>query len=148
MLFVLFYVRDECYAIAGKKVVEVVPCVKMRKLPKTPAYVAGLLNYRGVGVPVLDLCALFSGDGCSSLMSSRILLVTLRDEKGVEHTLGLLAENVTDTVDCDPDEFSATGITNPETPFLGDIATIKERIVQRIEIDALLPKPVRETLFR
>jgi chemotaxis-related protein WspB len=74
--------------------------------------------------------------------------VAFRDDRGAEHTLGLMAENVTDTIECDPDEFSPPGISSPETPYLGEIATLKDRIVQRIEVDALLPKNVRDTLFR
>lgn len=148
MLFVLFHVKGECYAIAGRQVVEIVPWAKLRRIPKTPAYVAGLLNYRGTGVPVLDLCALFTGEGCGAVLSSRVMLVAYRDDKGGDHVLGLMAENITDTLDCDPKRFVPAGIENPDAPYLREVATLRDRIVQRIDVNALLPAKVRESLFR
>ncbi len=148
MLFVLFHVKGECYAIAARDVIEIVPMVRLRVIPKSPGYIAGLLNYRGTGVPVVDLCALFTSESSRVLLSSRLMLVRFRDDKRRDHVLGLLAENITDTVDCDPAEFAACGVSTADTPYLGDIATLRDRIVQRIEVDALLTKAVRENLFR
>lgn len=148
MLFVLFHVKGECYAVSARQIVEIVPMARLRVIPKTPNYVAGLLNYRGAGIPVLDLCALFANVACQALISSRVMLVNFRDDRGGEHVLGLMAENVTDTVEYNAADFGTCGITGPDTPYLGDIATLGDRIVQRIDVNALLPPPVREALFR
>jgi chemotaxis-related protein WspB len=148
MLFVLFHVRGESYAIAATQVVEIVPKVKLRSIPKSPDYVAGLLNYRGIGVPVLDLCALFAGKRCTSLFSSRIVLVNVRDEGDAVRVLGLLAERVVETIERTAEDFRASGVSNASAPYLCDVVTVDERLVQRIDVDALLPDGVRGTLFR
>jgi chemotaxis-related protein WspB len=148
MLFVLIHVRGESYAIAATQVVEIVPKVKLRSIPKSPDYVAGLMNYRGAGVPVLDLCALFAGKRCKSLFSSRIVLVNLRDGGASGRVLGLLAERVVETIERSADDFHASGVSNASAPYLSEVATVDERLVQRIDVDALLPDTVRGTLFR
>lgn len=147
MLYVLFQVREESYAVPAGQVIEIVPAARLRKLPKAPEYVAGLLNWRGTGVPVLDLCALFVGEACARVFSSRIVLVDYRDSHGAGHALGLLAENVIDTLECDPAAFAPAGISSAQAPWLGDVLTRHERLVQRIDVDRLLPQSVRDALF-
>lgn len=147
MLYLLFQVRDESYAVSARQVVEVVPAAKLRKQPKAPEFIAGLLNWHGTGVPVLDLCALFASGACARTMSSRIVLVNYRDGRGDVHVLGLFAENVVETLECDDTRFAPSGIKNPLTPWLGDVVTQNERLVQRVEVDRLLPQNVRDALF-
>ena len=58
MLFLLFQLGSDRYAIDALRVVEVLPCVQVKQIPHAPAGIAGVINYRGAPVPVLDLCLL------------------------------------------------------------------------------------------
>ena len=51
MLVLLFYLGDVMYTMKCEKVREVAPLVKLKEMPHTPDYFAGLFNYRGVIVP-------------------------------------------------------------------------------------------------
>jgi chemotaxis-related protein WspB len=61
MLFLLFQLGKERYALQASRVVEVVPLLELKQLPQAPKGVAGIINYRGRPVPVVDLCALTLG---------------------------------------------------------------------------------------
>lgn len=146
MLMLLFYIGNERFAFGCDRVIEVIPRVNLKKIAHTPDYVAGMLNFRGVPVPVVDLCMLIEGRPCISRLHSRIILLKYPGEAGVTTILGLMAERVTQTVYHEPAEFIDSGIRIKETPFLDGVLTDKEGIIQRIMLDQLF-EMVRETLF-
>jgi len=148
MLFLLFHVNDESYAVDVRDVTEVVPRVKLRSIPKAPAYVAGLLNYRGDSVPVLDLCVLLHDRECAAVFSSRIVLVKYPDARGAERVLGLLAEQVTDTLQCEAGDFHPSTLVHTSAPYLREVTTHRDHLVQRVEISALLAHEVQALLFQ
>jgi chemotaxis-related protein WspB len=147
MLYILFSLGNDRYALDSSYVVEIVPRVELWQVPKAPAHVAGMLRYRGQLVPVLDLCWLMHGQSCPARLSTRILLVRYPGEPGLSHILGLMVERVTDTLTAHEVTFTPTGMTTEEAPYLGDIATDAHGMIHRIRIEALLPVPMRVTLL-
>ena len=81
MLYLLFSLGTQRYAVPAKRVVEVLPLVEVRQIPRSPAGVAGLFNYRGQLVPLIDLCELVVGLPAIPWLSTRILLVSDCGEK-------------------------------------------------------------------
>ena len=63
------------YAIDVARIVEIVPRVELRPIPHAPAFLAGLLGYRGKVVPVIDLGLLLDAAPCRDRLSTRIILV-------------------------------------------------------------------------
>ena len=149
MLALVFSLGETRYAVDSHKVLEVVPVAHLKAVPKAPPYVAGLLNYRGVVVPVIDLCQLAGGAPCRRVLSSRILLVKYRGSAS-EHTLGVMAESVTDTVHVEEESLADSGIHIDEAAYLGRlaVATDDASMLQLVEVDELIPSDVRDALFR
>ena len=147
MLFVQFKVNDNKYILDVEDIVEIVPYVKLKRIPKAPDYVAGLLNYRGGSVPVLDVCRLMSDMPCEAKLSSRIALVNFRDDN---HTIciGLLIEHLTETVRYEESDFSDTGVTVEESAYLGKVVIDDNRIVQLVNISEIVPKEAHDILFQ
>ena len=75
MLVLQFYLGDVMYVIKCERVREVAPMVALKKMPHAPDCVAGLFNYRGMIVPVIDLRQLIHGVPCQLRLSTRIILV-------------------------------------------------------------------------
>src|ERR1035437_3945760 len=88
MLFLLFQLGKERYALQASRVVEVVPLLELKQLPQAPKGVAGIINYRGRPVPVVDLCALTLGQPAAERFSTRIFIVNYPDDRGTNHLLG------------------------------------------------------------
>jgi len=103
MLLLLFRLAEETYAMAGREVAEVVPMLPIRKLPMTPSFVRGAVNYRGRQVPVVDLGLLIDDTPCPPAMSTRIILVHFTLPDGGAELVGMLAQGVTETVQTPPD---------------------------------------------
>jgi len=147
MLYLLLRMGTERYALEARRIVEVVPLVMLRPLPHTPDYVAGLFDYRGSWVPVIDLCQLTRGLPCASHQTTRIILVNYPGADGHIHILGLLAEQVTETIKLKDTDFHPAGIQVPAAPYLGELVKSADTLVQHLEIEHVLPDALRQTLF-
>src|SRR5215471_14522815 len=75
MLFLLFQLGNDRYALEARRVVEAVPLLELTRLPQAPKGVAGIFNYRGHPVPAIDLCELTLGVAASERFSTRIIIV-------------------------------------------------------------------------
>jgi len=146
MLFMQFKINDNKYILEARDIIEIVPYANLKRIPKAPAYVAGLLNYRGDSVPVIDICFLMSDKPCEPKLSSRIALVNCKDDS---HSIcvGLLVEHLTETVRYDESDFSDSGVTIEESPYLGKVVVDDNRIVQLINIRELIPEAAKDMLF-
>ncbi len=148
MLFLLFQLGKDHYALEASQVVEVLPLVDTKQVPQAPASVAGIFNYRGMPVPVIDLSELTLNRPSERRLSTRIILVNYVDETGAKHLLGLIVEKATETLQREPAAFTSSGITNEGAAYLGPVTVHPRGLIQWIEIDKLLPASVRDMLFR
>ncbi len=147
MLFLLFQLGKDRYALEASRVVEVVPLLEMRQLPQAPRGVAGIFNYRGRPVPAVDLSALTLGQPASERFSTRIIIVNYPDGQGTNRLLGLIAEHATETLRKDANNFLDSGVKLGQAPYLGPILMDAPTPVQWIYEQRLLPDPVRNVLF-
>ncbi|MEW6428175.1 MAG: chemotaxis protein CheW [Thermodesulfobacteriota bacterium] len=97
MLFVLFSIKGERFVIDAASIVEIIPQVEWIRVADAPPHVAGVINYRGRPVPIIDLCSLLAASPCSRRHSSRILLLDHPGETGQGRLYGLLAEQIIET---------------------------------------------------
>lgn len=147
MLFLLFRIGTERYALEARQVVEIVPLVRVKTIPQAPSGLAGVINYRGLPVPVIDLSELALGQPAQARVSTRIILVKYPVESGEEHTLGLIAEHATETIKREPADFVSPGVAVGSAPYLGRVATDSRGMIQWVEVKNLLPASIRESLF-
>ncbi|MBK1988793.1 purine-binding chemotaxis protein CheW [Sphaerospermopsis aphanizomenoides BCCUSP55] len=140
MLLLLFYVSKDLYAIESSCVVEVIPRVGLRKIHHVPEYVAGLFNYRGKIVPVIDLCSLIRGTPSRFCLSTRIMIVNYPHQQQGCQYLGLIAERITETLNKPETDFIDSGIHIPEAPYLGGILMDSKGIIQHINLEKLFTK--------
>ena len=146
MLFLTFQLGLDRYAIEATQVVEVLPLVQAKHIPHAPLGVAGLFDYHGASVPLIDLTELTLGKPSRGWLSTRIILVNYRRPSG-NRLLGLLAEHVTETLRRPEKDFEDPGVAVAGALYLGPVLTDTSGIVQRIEIRDLLTESVCHNLF-
>ena len=147
MLFLQFKINDNKYLLEAQGVIEVVPYANLKRIPKAPKYVAGLLNYRGDSIPVIDICFLMSDKPAELKLSSRIALVNYKDDQQLSVCVGLLIEHLTETVRYDENDFSDSGVTLEESAYLGRVVMDENRIVQLVNINEIIPVAAHDILF-
>jgi len=147
MLFLLFQLGNDRYAMDASRVVEVIPLLELKKMPHAPKGVAGIFNYRGKPVPALDLCEVATGHSARERLSTRIIIINYRHEAGTDHLLGIIAENATETLRKTPEEFVDAGLKIGAAPYLGPVLMDSNGTVQWINEQHLLSSNLRELLF-
>jgi chemotaxis-related protein WspB len=147
MLILLLQLGNDRYALDTSRVVEVLPLVEFNQLPQAPRGVAGVFNYRGRPVPVLDLSELVLQRPSSEWFSTRIIVVNCPGATGENQLLGLIAESATELLRCESRDFESARVRIPAAPYLGPLATDAHGVIQWLRVDQLIPEPVRESLF-
>jgi chemotaxis-related protein WspB len=148
MLFLLFRLGGDRYALDAGRVEEVLPLVQLKHIPRAPVGVVGIFNLRGTAVPVLDLSLLALGRTARIVMSTRIILVRYPEDEADGHLLGLIAENATEMMRRESSDFVDAGLRNGDAPYLGPVTQDGHGLVQLIVVDQLLTQSVRDVLFQ
>lgn len=147
MLFLLFQLGNDRYALQASRVLEVLPLVELRKIPDAPKGVAGIFNYRGRPVPAVDLSELTLGQPSDPRLSTRIVVINYPDERGALHPLGLIAEHATELIQRDERQFLEPGHKLGGAPYLGPVLMDKHGVIQWVHEQRLLPARARDLLF-
>jgi chemotaxis-related protein WspB len=147
MLFIVFHLDADRYALPARDVKEVLPLIATKALPGAPAGVVGLANYRGLAVPVVDVAWLALGRPAARRVSTRLLIARYPHPDGRECLLGLIVERATETMTREATDFQPAGVATAGSRYLGPIAHDALGMIQRIEIAGLLTAELRAALF-
>jgi chemotaxis signal transduction protein len=74
---VTFLLKDEEFGFDIMSVQEIIRLPKMAKVPRTPAYVDGIANLRGVILPVIDMRTRFGMERAAETDRTRVLVVDI-----------------------------------------------------------------------
>jgi chemotaxis-related protein WspB len=144
MLFLKFQLGDEICALEAGQIVEILQLLTVTRILQAPAGIAGLIDYRGDPVPVIDLSELALGRPARPHISTRLIIVRY----AATHLLGLIVEQATDTLRREAQDFTDTGIACDSAPYLGPVTRDGGRLIRRIDIQKVLPAALGNALFR
>jgi chemotaxis-related protein WspB len=149
MQLLTFTVAGQAYAIESRTVIEVLPLVPARPIPKTPAYVRGIFTYRGGLVTLVDLGLRLADRVPDERLSTRVIVVEFASPADPQRRvrLGLVAEDVIAICSAEHAAASLPPLGVAEAPYLGRILRLGERTVQLLEPARLLPDALAAGLF-
>ncbi len=142
MLYVLCRIGQDAYAISSDAVERVLPFATLKALPGGARGLTGLLNYQGTSVPVVDLCLLLGGTSAREISGTRLLLCPLEGLRNGR--IALLVEHVSEVIRLTEADFKPSGATGDEC--VEKVASNSGRLIQRIEVPAILPAEILATL--
>jgi purine-binding chemotaxis protein CheW len=133
--FISFSIGDEQYGVDIMAVREIKGWTEITHLPKQPDYVRGVLNLRGVMVPIIDLRCRF-GQGKTEATALHIIIVVQVEAR----LIGLLADRVLDIL-----SFAATQVQpvpqiarSSRIDFLSGLVTIDGTMIALVDLPNLL----------
>jgi chemotaxis-related protein WspB len=149
MLFLLFDLDGERYALDAAQIVEVLALQPARPVPGAPAWVAGVAERHGEPLPVIDVPRLALGREARRLLSTRLVIVEYRasEASGAPHRLGLIIEGATQTRRIAREQFADTGVATPHARWLGPVANDGQGFVQWVQVRHMLTDDVKTLLF-
>ena len=142
--FISFAVGDEQYGVNIMAVREIKDWSAITQLPNQPDYMRGVLNLRGVIVPIIDLRCRF-GNGLTDATPMHVIIVIQIDGE----TVGLLADRVLDIIAVDHAQVQPVPKVSQDarTGFLSGLVAVDKTMTALIDLKALLTAqiPVRAT---
>ncbi|MEM5340007.1 chemotaxis protein CheW [Paraburkholderia azotifigens] len=151
MLFLLFELDGDRYALDAAGIVEVQALTAAKTIPGAPAWVAGLIERHGESVPVIDLAQLALGRPSQPWRSTRLVFVRYRDARNTHGTtgrvIGLIVERATQTRRIERERFADSGIATPHARWLGPVASDEFGMIQWIDVQQMLDDDVKALLF-
>lgn len=133
--FLTFQVGGEEYAVDILKVQEIRTYEAPTVIANLPEALKGVINLRGVIVPIVDLRRLFGLQNADLTPFTVVIILNLGDR-----VVGVVVDGVADVIGLDgrhirpaPDFSSAI-----DTRYIRGLGTVEERMIIVTEIDALL----------
>jgi purine-binding chemotaxis protein CheW len=134
--YLTFKLEDEVYATNIAQVREVLEYTRVTKVPRTPAYMRGVINLRGHVVPVLDLKLRFGMSRTEQTVSTCIIIVDVSLD-GEKTVIGALTDSVQEVIEMDSSMIQPPPRvgTKLNTDFIQGMGKRNEQFVIILDID-------------
>ena len=139
MKVIVFQLLDMEYAINVDIVQSIEKVLSITRVPKTPAYVKGVINLRGIVTPIVDLRERFGLTSKEMDDSTRIIIVTLD-----EYDVGLIVDAANDVLDIPVNaiEPQPEVVGSVESDFISGVAKVGKHLLVMLNLDKVL-EPVK-----
>lgn len=129
--FVTYKLNQEYYGIGIDNVENIEKVLPITRVPYTPNYVRGVVNLRGIIVPVIDLRIRFGLAPKEATEESRIIIVNLED-----HKVGMLVDSSSEVLQISDDDIDAAPAVRKDNnnEFVKNIGKKDERIIMLIDL--------------
>ncbi|WP_184662767.1 chemotaxis protein CheW [Texcoconibacillus texcoconensis] len=142
MKVIVFQLKNEEYGVAVEQVRSIERVQHITRVPRTPDFVKGVINLRGVVTPIIDLRSRFNIEEVDYSDSSRVIIVSVG-----EMDVGLIVDNANDVID-----IPANAIEPPpevvgglEAEYLRGVAKLEKRLLILLNLDKVLnPEEIQD----
>jgi purine-binding chemotaxis protein CheW len=133
--FVTFQLGAETYGISILKLNEIIAYQSCTTIPNVPGFIKGVLNLRGIVVPVIDLRERF---GMELKDYDQFTVILILDVSG--RIMGLVVDMVSDVLTLNSDDVKprphfSTGIS---TEFISGMGIKDKKFIILLDVDKLL----------
>ncbi|MGN7470211.1 chemotaxis protein CheW [Brevibacillus sp. SAFN-007a] len=132
---IVFRLKDEEYGVEVNQVKSIEKLEHITRVPRTPAFVKGVINLRGVVTPIIDLRNRFGLEESLYSESTRIIIVAVG-----ELEVGLIVDAANDVIDIpvnaiEPPPEVVGGV---EAAYLRGVAKLDKRLLILLNLDKVL----------
>ena len=149
---VTFQVGDEEYGVDIRCITEVVRPLKITPLPRMPEFIEGVVNLRGVIIPIVDLRKRFALSQIEENPRKMRMLITKGALPGASgagrELLGVVVDSVNEVIHIRKQEIEqAPGVARGQhSEFITGMGKIGDRLITLIDIEKILNLQERSAL--
>jgi purine-binding chemotaxis protein CheW len=137
--FLTFTLGAEEYGVEILRVQEIRGWQQVTRVPSAPSHMLGVLNLRGVIVPIIDMRMRFRLDKVEYTPLTVIIVLSVQGANGM-NVFGIVVDSVSDVLDVKSNDVKPKpdfgSVVN--TDFINGLATVGEHMVMLLDIDKLL----------
>ncbi|MFD2371317.1 chemotaxis protein CheW [Brevibacillus sp. GCM10020057] len=132
---IVFRLKDEEYGVEVNQVKSIEKLEHITRVPRTPKFVKGVINLRGVVTPIIDLRNRFELEDCVYSESTRIIIVAVG-----ELEVGLIVDAANDVIDIPVDAIEPPPevVGGVEAAYLRGVAKLDKRLLILLNLDKVL----------
>lgn len=137
--YLTFKLDREEYGLEILKVKEIIGLLNITKVPKTPAFVRGVINLRGMVIPVVELRRKFGMEKIADTAETCIIVVEINKDNEAVH-IGILVDSVSEVMDIAGADLESTpsfGV-EIETAYILGMAKTKGMVRILLNIEKVL----------
>ncbi|SCA54853.1 Chemotaxis protein cheW [Candidatus Terasakiella magnetica] len=140
--FITFTIGEEEYGVDIMAVREIKAWTETTHLPNTPEFMRGVLNLRGLIVPIFDLRCRF-GMGLTEATKMHVVVIVQVQNRMV----GILVDTVSDIISISQGDIQEVPKMdrNIDDEYLSGLVTVKTRMVALLDVDLLFNPQAIET---
>lgn len=137
--YLTFMLSSEEYGIGILKIREIIGMLPITAVPKTPAFIKGVINLRGKVIPVMDLRLRFGMEKTDYTERTCIIVVEIARESG-NVMIGMVVDTVSEVLNIKPEEIEDTPMfgTDIKTDYILGIAKTEGGVKILLDIDKVL----------
>jgi len=137
--YLTFQLGKEIYGIQILKVQEIIGMMTVTHVPKTPAFVRGVINLRGKVIPVIELRRKFGMESIADSERTCIVVVQVAWSAGTV-TMGILVDEVSEVLNINADQIEAPPSfgSTVDTDFILGMGKVGQKVVMLLEMDKVL----------
>lgn len=134
---IVFAIGEEEYGVEVSNVKTIERLAPITRVPKTPPFIIGVMNLRGVVVPVMDLRRRFDLPEREYDEETRIIIVSVQDME-----VGLLVDSANDVIEIDPGQIEDPPevVGGIRAKYLRGVAKLNERLLVMLNLQEVLNK--------
>lgn len=132
--FLTFTIGHEEYGVDIMTVREIKGWTEITRLPNSPDYMRGVMNLRGIIIPIYDLRARFTGELTKADVNHVVIILSV-----AERNIGILVDSVSDILTIDTSEIKAAPDFDSQihTDFITGIVSPDNRMVVFLSVEKL-----------
>lgn len=133
--YLTFILGKEHYGVDILRVQQIKGYEAVTRIPNTPPYIKGVLNLRGVIVPIVDLRTKFGMEKVEMTMFTVIVVVVVRGR-----IMGVIVDAVSDVLDIAAKDIQPAPNfgARVDTSFIQSIAKSGDTLITLLDIDRVL----------
>lgn len=133
--FVIFKLDTEEYGIDIMNVREIAPYQDVSKVPNTPKFIEGVINFRGVVIPIINLKKRFSLSDQGIQPDTRLIVINLEDKQ-----IGFIVDEASETVRLDDSEIEPAPdlIAGVDRSYILGVGKKDKRLIILIDLVKIL----------
>lgn len=132
---IVFRLLNEEYGVDVHQVKSIERLEAITRVPRTPSFVKGVINFRGVVTPIIDLRERFGIGSGEYTESTRIIIVMLERLE-----VGLIVDSATDVIDIPMNAIEPPPqiVGSQEAEYLKGIAKLDQRLLILLKLNKVL----------
>lgn len=137
--YLTFLLGKEVFAIEILKVQEIIGMMPVTHVPKTPAFVRGVINLRGKVIPVIELRSKFGMPGRDDTERTCIVVVQVAWAARMV-IMGLLVDEVSEVLNVSAEQIEAPPSfgASVDTDFILGMGKVGAKLLMLLDVDRVL----------